>query len=109
MKEGKRSTYELKEHEYSFEEFNKQFNNFHLIFAVDNKEYMSSVKGVLLSGEYSKKFEEIKEKFNKRIKDEKKRKTPSDIKQEHISDLYEIYKDLRKKGFSNKQLGLKYW
>ena len=93
------------EHEltlYSQEEFIKRFNNFHLIFTVDDPEYLPKIKQ-FIQVDYPAEFAEIKRKLkveNLSVKTIK----------ENITILYKIYLALKQKGnFSNKELGLEYW
>lgn len=105
MREEAPKTYQHEQTQYSKEEFEKQFNNFHLVFMIDDPKYMSDVKKVLQNEKENpvlyKKFQKIKEEFKKGDRKE--------VIKNDKEELYYIYEVLRKKGFSNKRLGLIYW
>ena len=112
MGEGAPTIYKHEQTQFSLEEFEKRFNNFHLVFMIDEPEYeyMSKVKGFLLQSKYSDRFTEIKERFKKMEKKEVNKENRRDIIKEYMSDFYNMYLELRKdKRFSNKNLGLIYW
>ena len=98
-------TYQHEQTQYAKEEFLKQFGNFHLIFMVDGIDYMSDVKKFLQN---EKEDPVMFEKF-KKIKEEFKNKSHGEVIKNNTENLFQIYEFLRKKGFSNKQLGLQYW
>lgn len=85
------------------EEFIKKFDNFHLIFSIDDPRYLSNIKEFLQIN-YLVEFEELKKKFKE------KGSLFTDVVKENIDVLYELYLALKQDGkFSNKNLGLKYW
>ena len=89
---------------YSETEFIEQFNNFHLIFIIEDPEYLPNIKK-FLQDNCSTDFEEVK----KRFKEGENLSTRIIIKN-NIAVLYKIYLTLKQSGkFSNKQLGLKYY
>ena len=89
------------------EEFVAHFDNFHLIFATEDKPfYLQNIKK-FLQERYTKEFEEITREFKTGYSLGKE--TP-EILNAKKDLLYRIYLALRQEGkFSNEELGLKYW
>ena len=101
--EGRTPTIENNEM-YSKEEFIKKFNNFHLVFAVRDPEYLPDIKEFLQIN-YPVEFGEFKEKFQKTGNLPTKT-----VVANNIDALFRMYLVLKQDGkFSNKALGLIYW
>lgn len=102
--------YKHEQTHFSYEEFIKRFNNFYLIFMIGEPWYRENIKKVLQDEKNDpvlyKSFQKMREEFEKT---KLNNVNLQNVVEKNKKELFDIYKTLREKGFSNKELGLTYW